>query len=722
MKKFIKKIFLFAFIAGIIFLSYIMSTLPSVKDYIYTPTSKSVIISSDCYEIGEITSRNSTYISGDEIPDIMKKAVVALEDKRFYKHMGVDPIGIARAFYNNLKAGEIVEGGSTITQQVAKNLFFSTKQSYIRKLKEALTAIKMEIEMDKDEILTIYLNEIYLGAGAYGVYEASMAYFDREPMDLTLAECAMIAGIIQAPSAYCPLDEEGYGYAMERKDKVLDIMAEEGYITEEERDEAKAQEIEITPADESAFSYGVCEWGCESYLNRVYEQCIETIAEHYVENLNYSRSDAENEAARLLMAENLTINVTMNYDMQKNALNAMVDELDGWDPDADCAFVAVDINNGKGLAYYGSDTYIDMANTPRQPGSTIKPLYMAYLLDKGIADRNTIVNDERFDINGYSPANFAGEYYGYVTMRETLVESLNAASLRFFLMADTTKMVNYVEKLGISTINEGDYNAAFALGGMVDGIKPKELASAYAVIANGGTLYEEIFVESIVSESGIVLYPGRVESKKVMSSETASELRNCLESVVLRGTGTVADVGYATMGKTGTTDNEKDVWFAGSTGNISMAIWIGNVEYLNVFYLASSWCSRIYKNTIEDSIYDGCLDESTLVESRYEETEEITLVNINIPSSGIDAEELSEESFISVTVPTFETENFADRQIVRVQIDSVTGKLYVEGKCNPEYMKEKYYFINDVPTQECNMIHMSDVKDTVEGWFGSLFD
>ncbi len=721
-KKILKKAFMLVFMAGMVFLAYIMSTLPSVNGFSYTPAAKSVILSSDGYEIGYITSRDSTYISGEEIPDMLKKAVVALEDKRFYKHFGVDPIGIARAFYNNLKAGEIVEGGSTITQQVAKNLFFSTKKSYIRKIREALTAIKMEIVLEKDEILTIYLNEIYLGAGAYGVYEASMAYFNREPMELTLAECAMIAGIIQAPSAYCPLDEEGYGYAMQRKDKVLDIMLDEGYITEEECLEAKEQEIKITPDSGSTFAHGVCEWGCESYLNRVYEECILTIAEYYEEKLNYSTEDAESEAARLLLNENLTINATLNYEMQENALSAMQNELSGKDPDADCAFVMVDINNGNILTYYGSDSYIDMANSPRQPASAIKPLYMAYLMDKGIAGRNTIVDDTRFDINGYSPANFAGEYLGYVTMRETLVNSLNAASLRFFLMADTSEIVDYVEKLGISTINKDDYNAAFALGGLVDGIKPREMASAYAVIANGGTLYDEVFIESIVSESGVVIYPEMRDSRKVMSSETSAQMKNCLESVVLRGTGQKADPGYSTMGKTGTTDNEKDVWFVGSTGDVSMAVWIGNVDYLRVINLASSWCSRIYKNTISSSIKDGSFNNSSLTDKRSEETEEIMFYNGEIPSSGIDVSEVSEDSFISVTVPTYETENFADRQVVKVLVDSITGDRYVDGKCNSEFMKEKYYLASDAPQEDCDMIHMSDIKDTVDGWFDSIFN
>ncbi|MBE6038705.1 MAG: penicillin-binding protein [Anaerofustis stercorihominis] len=715
MKKIIKKTFILLLTAGIIFLGYIMSTLPSLQAFTYNPTTKSVILSSDGEVLGEITSRNSTYVASEDIPDNLKNAVVAIEDKRFYKHIGVDPIGIARAFYNNYKAGEIVEGGSTITQQVAKNLFFSTKQSYIRKLREAITAIKMEIIMEKDEILTIYLNEIYLGDGAYGVYEASMAYFNREPMELTLAECAVLAGIIQAPSAYCPLDDEGYEFAMERKDKVLDLMASQGYISEEERDAAKAQKIKITPDDKSAFSHGVCVSGCESYLNRVYENCIETISEHYVKNMNYSEEDALLEAAKLLMSENLTIHATMNYHMQMNALKAMEDSLDGKDSDADCAFVSVDINNGNILTYYGSDTYIDMANTPRQPGSTIKPLYMAYLIENGIADRNTVVLDEKFDINGYSPNNFASKYYGHVTMRETLTESLNAASLRFFLMSDTTRIINYIKTLGITTINEGDYNAAFALGGMVDGIKPVELSSAYATIANGGVLHEVSYINSIISDSGVIVYPEKKDSEKVMSLSTSEQLKSCLESVVLRGTATKADPGYATLGKTGTTDNEKDVWFAGSTGNVAMAIWIGNVDYLNVNNLASSWCSNIYRNTIKESIKDGSMDKSYLSEKRYEKTEEISILNHEIPNSGIGIEKISEDDIISITVPTYETANFTDKQIVKLQIDSLSGKLYVEGKCNPMFMKEKYYMKTEAPDEYCEMLHISDIRDKIDG-------
>ena len=710
MKRFLKRLLLFILIAGVLFTAYIYLTLPSMDGYTYRPETKTVIYSADGIELGEISKKNITYVSREEIPDHLANAVVAIEDKRYYKHKGVDLKGIIRAFFSNMKAGEIVEGGSTITQQVAKTLFFSTKQSYVRKAREALTALRLNRKFSKDEILTIYLNEIYLGGGAYGVYAASMTYFSKEPMELTLAECATLAGIIQAPSAYCPLTEEGYGFAMTRKDKVLDVMVEEGYISAEEAENAKAEKIKIVPTTKSAFSNGVCLEGCESYMNRVYDQLILMLSKYYVENMNYREEDARMEADNLLFSRDLTVRTTMNYGMQKNALKSIDAVLSDKDELATCALVSVDSDTGNVLAYYGSNTYLDMAQHPRQPGSTIKPLYMAYLLENNLADVTTVVNDARFDVGGYSPPNFGGKYYGNVTMRETLTHSLNCASLRFFLMGDIRQEIDFVKGLGISTIEEEDYNAAFALGGFSKGIKPAELALAYAAIDNGGMRYNINYVISLEDEEGKLFFPEDNPGAKVMTAETTAKLKSCLESVVLRGTAIVADPGYSTMGKTGTTDNGRDVWFAGSTGGVSTAIWAGNVDAKEVSGISSSWCSRIYQKTVRGAISDSAFPTDKLTAAR---SEEMTTVYV-LKDNDVNLNGITDGDVVEIDVPTFEVPAFASRQVVKAVIDSSTGKLFVEGKCRQETKETRYYTKDRAPTEYCDKVHLFDFMDD---WF-----
>ncbi len=707
MKKIIKKILIITILCICAFSVYILATLPDINKESYRQVTKAEVISSDGVKLGEIASKNITYLPREEIPDQLAHAVVAIEDKRFYKHMGIDIYGIVRAFFQNLKAGEIVEGASTITQQVARTMFFDTEQSYIRKAKEAVTAIRLNGKFSKDEILTIYLNEIYLGGGAYGVYEASQTYFSKTPDQLTLAECAMLAGIIQAPSPYCPLTEEGYNYANERKNKVLDCMVDSKYITEDEAAAAKNEKVVINPADKSAFTHGVCLSGCESYMNRVYDQSLEMITQYYIDNLHYKKAEAAREAENVLFSKNLTINVSLNYGMQKNALDSIDAVMSNKDPLATAALVSIDSNTGNVLAYYGSDSYMDMAQSPRQPGSTIKPLYMAYLIENNIADKNTVVNDEPINIGGYKPNNFAGKYYGWVTMREALVNSMNSACLQFFSMANTRQIIDSIKKLGITTIVEEDYNSAFALGGMYNGIKPVELAAAYAAIDNGGLLYKANYVVSIVDEEGKIVLPPKNTGAKVFAIETVNQLKSCLESVVIRGTATPASTGYASIGKTGTTDNGRDVWFAGATGGVTSVIWCGNVETKEVSGIASSWCSTIYKKMISASINDGSFPKNKLTSQRAE-----SMITINVlKSDNIDKNNISSDDVVSIRIPDYERTAFADREVVKAVIDSSTGLLFVEGKCSAKNRVEKYFTKTDVPTEKCDKSHVFDYWD-----------
>lgn len=698
---------------GVLWLS-----LPNIGAYTYSPQSKTEVYSADGVLIGEIASRKITFVSREDIPDRLVYAVVAIEDKRFFSHCGVDVFSIVRALYHNILAGEIVEGGSTITQQVAKILFFNSEQSYLRKLREALTALRLNKKYSKDEIITIYLNEIYFGGGAFGIYEAAETYFSKTPRELTLDECAMLAGIIQAPSAYCPLDDEGYTYAMQRRDKVLNAMLAAGYITDEEAAAAKAKQTLIEPTYESTFEHGTAEEGCGAFLNRVYEEALAALTTYYQRTLRLSAAAAAEEAEASLYGHNMTITTTLSCVMQQKALAAIEENIGD---KASCAYVSINSDDGSVLCYYGADrdTYIDMADSPRQPGSNIKPLYMLYLCDAGIADRNTVVLDERFHIGDYSPGNYSGKYMGYVTMREALTFSLNSACLRFFTMTDYRSEIDFVKSLGITTVSDDDYNYAFALGGLSYGIKPIEMACAYGVINNGGLLVSPKFVVSLTDENGTVIFPEDKGAEKIVSAESAAQIYSCLKSVVLRGTATAANSYYATAGKTGTTDNSRDVWFTGATGNVVTSIWAGNVDYEQVEGLSSSWCVRTYSDSIIAAVKDNTFAGSGVQDSPAENTLEMTVL-IN---SEADIYDIQPQDAATITVPDYEAEYFAERSVVSAVIDSSTGLLFSE-RCPEEYRQEKYFLTSQAPTQYCTGRHKNNNngKDDSGSFWEDLWD
>ncbi len=713
MKKIIKRIFLTLAAAVTIFFIYLMLSVPNISNYTYREPTSTQVISADGVVIGEISGRNTTYVTREEIPDQLVYAVIAIEDKRFYKNSGVDLRSIIRAMWENLIAGEIVEGGSTITQQLAKLLFFTDEQSYIRKAKEALTVIKLTNKYTKDEIIAMYLNEIYMGGGAFGMAEAADTYFSKTLDELTLGECAMLAGIITAPSAYCPLTDEGYAYACERKDKVLDAMCEQGYISREEADAAKAETVHINPSSENYFGSGVCREGYEGYMNRVFEEAVASIAHYYHTKLGYSESKAYEMAESALFSQNLKIQATLSDAMQQNALDAIdsVAPLSGENGDA--AFISIDNLTGNVLAYYGSSTYVDTVQNPRQPGSTVKPLYMSYLIESGLADRNTVVNDERVTISDYSPRNAGDKYYGYVTLRDALAYSLNSACLRLFSLANVTELVDFVaSKFAITTITDQDYNASFALGGLYTGIKPVELACAYATFGNGGVLYEPRYIVSVTDGEGKIIFARENPGAKVLSSETAAQIKSCLESVVIRGTGTSAASGWLTYGKTGTTDDNKDVWFVGSTGNVTSAVWIGSIAYESVSGLSSAKCAALYKKYVSACIAQGKFNTAYLEKTRAEDM--VAIMVVKEPGKTYTA--VTQDDIVSVSVPVYERAQFAAVEVVSVDIDSSTGLLFVAGVCPQKYKETRLYLRKDAPTTYCNKRHYTN------GWFDWLDD
>ncbi|MCL1804212.1 MAG: transglycosylase domain-containing protein [Eubacteriaceae bacterium] len=701
MKKAIKSTFIASFIAGLLFLAYMMASVPNISAYSYAPSAKTKVTSSDGIELGSIERKNSVYASRDEIPDDLVFAVVAVEDKRFFTHFGVDILGIGRALVTDLFAGRILEGASTITQQTATLLFFNKDKTYIRKIREALTAVLIERKYTKDEIISMYLNEVYFGAGAYGINKASEIYFSKKPKDLSLEECAMLAGIIQAPYAYAPLNEESYKYAAERKNKALRLMFEQGYITQAQCTQATESKVIINPSFGSSFEAGSCKDGLSAYMNRLYKQALIMLSEHYEDTVGLSSKEAAEKAEEALFSGTLSITATLAYSMQQTAYETAMDHIEGNSGDPSSAFVFINSSNGNVLAYYGSNTYVDMAQKPRQPGSTIKPLYYSYLIENGIATRNTVVNDERFEYNGYSPNNI-GSYNGYVTMREALSKSLNAASLRFFEMAPLAELVDSVKAYGITTIYPEDYTPAFALGGLSRGISPLELAGAYSAFANGGTIHAPNYIDFIVLPDATLLFPSKQGARTAISEQTASQIKSCLESAVLNGTATAAQMPYSTMGKTGTTDNSKDVWFAGSTGEITGAVWFGNIDTKQVPGISTAWSMKVYKEAVLVATELKNISKASLIAPR---TEELVNVSVCIHMPEALNSPIDESCIASVAVPTFERGELSSIEIVESAICLASGDLYNSRNCPPSMKSTNHYLKGRQPSSFCRSLN-----------------
>ncbi|HCX65504.1 MAG TPA: penicillin-binding protein, partial [Eubacteriaceae bacterium] len=552
--------------AGIFFVLSVEGV--DVQNYEYTPYEKSTVYSDDGYSLGEIYEENRTYVPLAQIPEPLIKGIVAVEDSRFYEHRGFDPIGILRATKANVQTGEIEEGASTITQQLARNLFedITTEQTVLRKIKEIKTAIQLENKYTKEKILEMYLNEIYLGGGSYGVQEASHRFFGKDVWELNLAESALLAGLPQAPSAYQP--DVHFDRAQKRQHWVLDRMQTEGYITVEEATQAKEEPIEIAESKKDDI-IGTYKKGYEKVIRRAIEEYVAIYKEeHHI----VSDADAREQAQRSLKRDGLSLYVTVHTKMQEEAKMQIEQAVANRNlPEATGALVTMDSTSGRILAYYGGNTEVDMASRPRQPGSAIKPLIYSGALEAEAIEQSTILEDREKDFNGFKPNNYGDRYYGHVTVREALVQSLNVPAVEVMQRYGIDNTMDHLENMGISTLTENDYYLPTAIGGMSQGITPFEMTKAFSVFSSGGNLVEPYLIEVVLDKEEETIY-SRVEElavkepRRILSATTAEYMDDVLTDAVKRGTGQNARGRYQTAGKTGTSSDSRDLWFAGYTG------------------------------------------------------------------------------------------------------------------------------------------------------------
>lgn len=643
-------------------------------------------------------------VSFDKIPEDLKNAVLAVEDARFYDHHGIDFRGIVRATLTNLKSGEMTEGASTITQQLARiwdqDDNINLDKSLSRKIKEALAAFQLERELTKDQILEQYLNKVYLGAGTYGVEAASKEYFDKDVWELDLAQCALIAGLPQAPSAYAP--NEHLDLAKKRQEKVLDRMVDTGYITKEQSEGAKSEEIVI--AQKKTDDVG-SQGGYGSSNSKVIEEFMGILKDQHP-NEDITLDDVMN----ILNTQGLRINTTVNTKIQTIALESVNKVLNKrkLKNNPTGAFVAIDSDSGAVLAYYGGNTSIDMAKTASQPGSALKPLIYAKAFQDGLINKNTIILDEPTSFGNYTPSNYGNKYYGYVTSREALVNSLNVPAVKVMDMLGVDSTIEWLKNFGFKSITDKDYGLSSALGGLTNGVSPLELTQAYDSLQNKGFMTMAYFIQSIEDSEGNVIFERITgDRQQVMESAVADDIKDILYDVVNRGTATAARCGYYTGGKTGTTNNQKNLWFVGFTGNVTSTFWIGTPERDSLNNGYSKYAAEMYGEYIKEVIDNDLIDKTKLEKvNSYDDTINIEVLNPDI--SDIYTHDIQNDQVIQLTVSSRELEYFQDVRVVNVTIDKETGNLFNEGNCPEDNREDKYYLWGQQPTEVCDKMHFFD--------------
>ncbi len=522
----------------------------------YTPLESSFVYSADGHELAEFYLERRNFVPAYKIPAIVKKAFISIEDQRFYSHSGVDFIGILRALYRDIMAQSIVEGGSTITQQLAKMLFFKPERSLSRKVKEAIISVQIEKRYTKDEILGMYLNKAYFGSRAYGIEAAAQTYFGKPVGELSIAEAAMLAGLQRAPATYSPfINAEKTSF---RRQLVLRKMLEIGFISTEEYQKAIEEPLPTAPH------------------HRKYE------APYFIELL---RQQLEARYGDKLYTSGLKIYSTIDYTLQKTAEDAVRNGIALIEkrvhPAMQAALIAIDPGDGSIKALVGGtdfwETQFNRATLAmRQPGSAFKPFVYAAAIEAGKSTDDEIL-DEPMSFPGarpnstWSPRNYDNQYRGLVPLKTAIALSLNAATVRLADDIGLDKIIDLAKRCGIkSTIQP---YMPLALG--ASDLTLLELTSAYGVFATGRRT-EPMTYQRILNREGIPIEEIHPSSEEVLSQDTLDKMKELLHAVIESGTAVKArELKRMVYGKTGTTNDFSDAWFIGFDDKLVVGVWVG---------------------------------------------------------------------------------------------------------------------------------------------------
>lgn len=569
----------------------------------------SIVVDRDGKQIAKLSvlEGNRELVPFGEIPKLVQDAFIATEDKRFYEHSGVDLLGIGRALVKDVIARSAVEGASTITQQLAKNLFLNADKTLFRKGTEASIALALEQQKSKEEILELYLNRIYFGGGQYGIKTASKYYFGVSDLSqLKLWQVATLAAIPKAPTTYNPIRNPNN--SMERRAVVLKLMLDQGIITEEERE--AAAKVVYKPK-------------VTTQQNSKYQAFVDYLVDEAQEKTGLSEEKLLSGGYRIKSTINTTAQQAMEAQFAKDSMfEKSVDDIP-----VQGSMVIMDQYTGSLIAMVGGRDYEkqgwNRVNKKRQPGSSFKPI-IAYgpAIETGDFFPWTTVEDVKqcFDNGKYCPSNSNRnpQYSGSIPMKQAIKESRNVSAVWLLNEIGVTKGMAFAEKLGITLDKENDRNLAIALGGLYKGATPIEMARAYAAFANGGKLLDPHSILSIVNSKGNIVYEYEApKAKQVMSESTAYYVTQLLQGVLQKGgTGVRANFGGRPIaGKTGTTQagipnfktsGNRDVWFVGYTPEWTAAVWFGYDETNKEHYLkngsgqAAAMFSAVMKNAMKD--------------------------------------------------------------------------------------------------------------------------
>lgn len=559
-------------ITGIVLIAYYVNSLPTLEELTPSP----IALTSKVYDLnGNLITEfhaeeNREIISYYEMPEYVKKAVIAVEDKRFFEHQGVDYIRIAGAFIADLKSADLAQGGSTITQQYVKNIYFNPEKTFRRKINEALIAIQLERNYTKNKILEMYLNTIYFGSGTYGIEKASETYFGIKASELSLSQSALLAGLIRIPEIYSPFNNPEKSKT--RRDLVLQLMYEQELIEPGEYLDALSEPVVIS-----------------EYSDSISDQFSSRTAPYFIDYIKQNLYDKKFTDYDVFKG-GLRIYTTLDADLQKKAETA-VKKVFPEDPGPSYSLVSIDPDNGYIYALIGGKDYsVSKFNIAtqgkRQPGSVFKTLVLMESIIRNFSPNNTFNPNGPITINmeegpDWKVVNYNGKNFSEdeMTVVDATINSVNVVYAQLIMEIGADNVERLCNDMEIYDIGN---NPAIAIGGLEIGISPLDLSKVFSTLASGGFYHQPVCILKITDSQGNILYnydPDNNESNhRVLEEPVSSFITGILRQVIESGTGKGADIGRPAAGKTGTTNDSKDAWFAGYTPDLVTVVWMGYAE------------------------------------------------------------------------------------------------------------------------------------------------
>ena len=685
-KSKIKKVILFVIIAAIITIGILMTisafTWKELTADMFN-NENSIVLDNNGKEIAKLgVEQKKLSCDINEMPENLIDAYVSIEDERFYSHHGIDikrTTGAILSYITNF--GNSSYGGSTITQQLVKNLTGDSTDAITRKVKEWWKAFLLESYYSKEEILEMYLNIIYVGPNVYGVQAGSKYYFDKDVNDLSLAECAFLAGINNSPNSYNPFgDSDNTELITKRTSTVLNKMLELGKITKDEYDKAIEEVNEGLDFDN----------GSIKTENPIYSYHTDALISQVVSDIAEDKNISETFATNYLYLSGLKIYSTQDSDIQEEVEKEflkkqyMIKSNDG-ESTAQAAMVIIDHKTGKILAVAGGlgekETFRGLnraTQSQRQTGSSMKPLAVLVPgIDKKIFTPASIYNDEKTTFaNGYAPGNSDG-YLGNITVRRALESSQNVPFVEMMEQITPNKSISYLKNMGITSLTPGDESLALALGGLENGVTPLQMAGAYATIANDGQYIEPILYTKITNKEGDTILKTKQKTKKVFSEQVAYVVKELLKQPVEgnHGTATYCHIsGIDVAAKTGTTDENYDRWLCGFTPYYTAVTWYGYDQNETIYYNNQNPAGIIWANVMR-RVHDG------LNNAKFEKPSKV-VTTIICGDTGMVAKSgcpnTYEEYFLSGTLPDLCTKHSGNKANSTKKEEDTSSEVYVD--------------------------------------------